>query len=209
MECKVAIVKIHEYLDGELSRDESEKLKAHMEVCSACKSRFEQLEKVDAAMYHAFEAAKPTVHYNANALTARIMQQVPKSPSKKKKGIVRLLYRYPGITAAAIFLLVMFGSFAASWQQDAKLMISVEDVQKLVVDGKTVIVPEGVHVTGDLIVENGSIEVFGEVEGNVTVIDGKMVLASTGHIAGQSKIIDEALGWFWYKVTSAFGGMSK
>lgn len=212
MECKVAISKIHDYLDGELPQDEINKLKTHLGSCSACRQRFEQLEKTDAAVMLALSAAAPTANYDASSsrqLTERIMQQLPKHQSKQRNGFVRFIYRYPGITAAALFLLVVIGSFLASWQGDTMLVISGDDLQQLVIEGNTVIVPEGVHVAGNLTIENGSIEVLGEVEGNVTVIDGNMVLASTGHIAGQSRTIDQALDWFWYKIMSAFDGNSR
>ncbi|MCY1462058.1 hypothetical protein D9M71_797900 [compost metagenome] len=88
------------------------------------------------------------------------------------------------------------------------MVVSGEDLQQLIIEGNTVIVPAGVHYTGDLTVENGKIEVQGEVDGNVTVVDGSMVLASTGHIAGQSRTIDQALDWIWYKVTQTIGGIA-
>ncbi|RJE85245.1 anti-sigma factor [Paenibacillus sp. 1011MAR3C5] len=210
MECKVAIVKIHDYLDGELPREEITKLKTHLKSCSACSERLEQLEKADAAAFAAWESVKPASQLDSAAsadLKNRIMSQLPKPKSTERNRFMRILYRYPGLTAAAVFLLVMLGSLFSSWDQDAKMVVSGEDLQHVVINGNTVIVPEGVKVTGNLTVENGRVEVQGSVDGNVTVIDGSMVLASTGHIAGQSRTIDQALDWFWYKVTSAFGGV--
>lgn len=210
MECKVAIVKIHDYLDGELPREEITELKTHLKSCSACSERLEQLEKADAAAFAAWESVKPAAQLSSAAsadLKNRIMAQLPKPKNNERNRFIRILYRYPGLTAAAVFLLVMLGSFFSSWDQDARMIVSGEDLQHVVINGNTVIVPEGVKVTGNLTVENGRVEVQGSVDGNVTVIDGSMVLASTGHIAGQSRTIDQALDWFWYKVTSAFGGV--
>lgn len=210
MECKVAIVKIHDYLDGELPREEITQLKSHMKSCPACSARFEQLEKADAAAFAAWESVKPAARLDSAAsdqLKQRIMSQLPKSKSKERSRFIRILYRYPGLTAAAVFLLVMLGSLFSSWDQDTNMVVSGEDLQHVVINGNTVIVPEGVKVTGNLTVENGRVEVQGSVDGNVTVIDGSMVLASTGHIAGQSRTIDQALDWVWYKVSSAFGGV--
>lgn len=210
MECKVAIGKIHNYLDGELPREEISVLQSHMKACAACSARFEQLEKTDAAAFAAWEAVKPSVQLDdasSQLLKERIMSQLPKSKSKERSRFVSLLYRYPGLTAAAVFLLVILGSFFATWEEDSQMIVSGEDLQHVVINGKTVIVPEGVKVTGDLTVENGKVEVQGSVDGDVTVIDGSMVLASTGYIAGQSRTIDQALDWFWYKVTSTFGGV--
>lgn len=210
MECKVAIGKIHLYLDGELPREDTIELQSHLKTCQACSTRFEQLESADAAAYTAMEAVKPFTKLDkasSQQLKERIMSQLPKQKNKERSRFVRMLYRYPGITAAAVFLLVMMGSLFASWEEDSKMIVSGEDLQHVVIDGNTVIVPEGVAIAGNLTVENGKVEVLGTVDGDVTVIDGSMVLASTGHIAGQSRTIDQALDWFWYKVTSVFGGV--
>jgi anti-sigma factor RsiW len=212
MNCNVAIVWMHDYLDGELPREDIVTLKSHLLSCPACRSRFEQLQKTDAAAFHTLEALKPTAEYDKKAseqLTERIMQQLPKKRSNQRNRIVRFIYRYPGVTAAAVFVLVMLGSFFTMWEEDTKLMVAGEDLQHVIIEGNTVIVPEGVHLTGNLTVENGTAEVKGAVDGNVTVIDGSLNLASTGYIAGQIKTIDQALDWFWYKVTQTFSGNAR
>ena len=211
MKCNVALISMHEYFVGELSQVEIAELKNHLQGCADCCNRFEQLEKTDAAIYRTLEAIKPAAQYDAAAskeLTERIISQLPKKASGQRNRFVRFIYRYPGFAVAAMFLLVMIGSFFMSWTEDTKLIVSGEDLQNIIIEGNTVIVPEGVHYTGNLTVENGIIEVLGEVEGNVTVVDGSMVLASTGHIAGQSRTIDQALDWFWYKVTQTFSGIA-
>ncbi|CAM4359975.1 zf-HC2 domain-containing protein [Paenibacillus alkaliterrae] len=212
MNCNVAIIWMHDYLDGELPREDIVTLKAHLLSCPACRGRLEQLQKTDAAAFQSLEAIKPAAEYDKKAseqLTERIMQQLPKQKSEQRSGIVRLIYKYPGVTAAAVFALVMLGSFLTMWEEDAKLIVSGEDLQQIIIEGNTVIVPEGVHLTGNLTVENGVADVKGEIDGNVTVIDGTLNLASTGYIAGQSRTIDRALDWFWYKVTQTFGGSSR
>ncbi|WP_138755494.1 zf-HC2 domain-containing protein [Paenibacillus sinopodophylli] len=208
MNCNVAIVWMHDYLDGELPREDIVTLKSHLLSCPACRSRFDQLQKTDAAAFQTLEALKPAAEFDKKAseqLTQRIMQQLPKK-QKQRNRVVRFIYKYPGVTAAAVFALVMLGSFFTMWEEDNKLIVAGEDLQQVIIEGNTVIVPEGAHLTGNLTVENGTAEVKGEVDGNVTVIDGSLNLASTGHIAGQSKQIDQALDWFWYKVTQTFGG---
>ncbi|NIK79058.1 anti-sigma factor RsiW [Paenibacillus castaneae] len=214
MNCNVAIVWMHDYLDGELSREDILTLNTHLLSCPACRSRFEQLQMTDAAAFQTLEAIKPAMDYDKKAseqLTQRIMQQLPKQKSKQRNGVVRFIFRYPGVTAAAVFVLVMLGSFFTMWEGDTKLVVAGqgEDLQHIIIEGTTVIVPEGVHLKGDLTVENGVADVKGEIDGNVTVIDGTLNLASTGHIAGQSRTIDQALDWFWYKVTQTFGGNAR
>jgi len=211
MNCNVAIMWMHDYLDGDLSLADTTELKAHLQQCTACQDRYQQLDHTEAAAYRVFTAHSAAAQYDSEAskdLTNRIMAQLPSKKSKQRAGIVKYIYRYPGITAVAIFLLVMFGSFFMSWQENTELIVAGQDLNQLVIEGDTVIVPEGAHLTGNLTIENGKAIVRGEVDGNVTVIDGTLNLASTGYIAGQSKTIDQALDWFWYKVTLAFGGLS-
>ncbi|MFC6335201.1 zf-HC2 domain-containing protein [Paenibacillus septentrionalis] len=209
MNCKVAIEFIHQYLDGELENHQHEQLNTHLKQCESCMKTYEQLERTDALSRFALQSSMANERKPAEVsnLKQSILAQLPSTRSTQSKArFVRWLYRYPGLTAAAVFLAVMVISMFASWDQDAKLVISgsQEDLQYIVIEGNTVIVPEGIELTGDLVVENGIVEVKGAVSGDVTVIDGQMVLASTGHIAGQSKVIDQALDWFWYKVTSSF-----
>ncbi|MFF2483876.1 zf-HC2 domain-containing protein [Paenibacillus sp. NPDC058071] len=211
MECTVAKVWIHDYLDGELPREEAEQLKAHLESCPACLDRYEQMEKTEALLFDTLEHRRIPGYglTEAAKLTERIMAQLPEEKlPQQRKGALRFLYRYPGLAVAAVFVLVMLGSAMSMWEKDTKLIVSGEDLQQVVIEGNTVTIPEGVHFKGNLIVENGRAEVRGEVEGNVTVIDGSLNLASTGHIAGQSRTIDQALDWFWYKVTQTFSGLA-
>lgn len=212
MKCNVALVWMHDYFDGDLPRESRLELQSHLRTCPACLTRFEQLEKTEAMAFNAMEHAISIPDYDkavSEKLTERIMNQLPKQKAKQQRnGFLRFIYRYPGATAAAVFMLVMLASFTSIWEQDSKLILSGEDLQQVVIVGNTVTVPEGVHIKGNLIVENGKADVRGEVDGNVTVIDGSLNLASTGYIAGQSRTIDQALDWFWYKVTQTFSGLA-
>lgn len=51
MECKVAIGMMHDYFDGDLTRQGTMDLKGHMSTCPACLARFEQLEKTEAMTF--------------------------------------------------------------------------------------------------------------------------------------------------------------
>ncbi|UUZ82092.1 polymer-forming cytoskeletal protein [Paenibacillus sp. P26] len=86
------------------------------------------------------------------------------------------------------------------WDEDQDLLVKGQDLQSVVIQGHTVLVPEGKTVAGDLTVEKGQVQVDGEVKGNVTVIDGSVNMASTAKISGQVKQIDEAFSWLWYKM---------
>lgn len=88
------------------------------------------------------------------------------------------------------------------WNQNNEMVVKGNNLDQIVIEGNTVIVPEGKSIAGDLTIENGTAQVYGDVNGNLTVIDGQLYQASTAHISGQVKSIDQALDWFWYKITN-------
>ncbi len=200
MECKIAVAWMHIYLDGELGREGAESLKQHMRECPACRARFDALAQTEA-----FVRAVPSVPV-PDGLGSRILAAVPnKRRPVAWAGFVR---RHPGMAAAAMFVVVMLSSFVAMWNQDQQLTVSGADLDQLVVEGTTVVVPEGKVISGNLTVTNGSAKVLGEVKGDLTVIDGNIMLASTAHIAGHVEEIDRAIDWAWYKLRSWFGTLA-
>lgn len=199
MDCKEALPLLHEYLDGELQRVEAAKLKQHLAECAGCRKRLAQFEKVEALIQ-----AWPKPEVPAD-MASRIMQSLPPARRKPWYSWVR---RHPAISVAVVFLMVMAASFASLWDEDKELMLKGDDLQAVVIEGNTVIVPEGKTVTGDLTVKGGKLQVEGDVQGNLVVIDGSVVMASTAHISGQVKTIDEAFSWVWFKVNELFGQLS-
>jgi len=79
---------------------------------------------------------------------------------------------------------------------------SVTKQPNLVVEGQTVIVPEGEAVKGDIVVKNGDLIVEGEVDGNVTVINGQY-MASSAVVSGRIEEIDEVFEWLWYTIKNS------
>lgn len=200
MECKTAALWIHEYLDGELPRDQAENLNNHFRECPACRARFDSLAQTEA-----FVRAVPAV-CAPDGLGSKIMAGLPKR--RRPAAWAGFVRRHPGMAAAALFVAVMLSSFVAMWNQDSKLTVSGPDLENVVVEGTTVVVPEGKVVSGDLTIVNGSVRVLGEVRGNLTVIDGDIMLASTAHIAGHTEEIHRAIDWVWYQVKSWFGTLA-
>src|SRR5699024_6558426 len=86
----------------------------------------------------------------------------------------------------------------------------------LIIQGDTVIVPEGVTVVGDLLVKNGNLQIDGQIDGNVTLINGKLIvnpdelghedeyLVASAGVNGEFKHIDEMVEWVWYKLKTLF-----
>lgn len=201
MKCGIAIALMHEYLDeAELTHEQTKRLQAHLDACPDCRQRFESLERTDALI-----RALPTPR-TPEDLADRILRSLPKT--RKPRAWTTWVRRHPAASAAALFVLVMLSSFVAMWNQSQQLSVSGSDLEHVVIQGHTVIVPAGQKVSGDLTIENGTAQVLGEVQGNLTVIDGNVALASTARIAGKVKTIDRAVDWVWYKVTSWFGSLA-
>jgi anti-sigma factor RsiW len=44
------------------------------------------------------------------------------------------------------------------------------------------------------------LEIEGEIQGDVTVINGEQYLASAGHVTGQIEEVNEVFDWIWYHI---------
>lgn len=182
---------MHDYLDGDISREHERELKQHLQSCSDCKQHMHELSDVVAFVKSASHIEAP------NDFEASVMSRLPKP--KHRAGIQRWLRRHPMLTAAATFCVLMSASLWGSYSNDQQF--SVTKQPNLVVEGQTVIVPEGEVVKGDIVVTNGDILVKGEVEGDITVVNGKY-MASSAVVTGQIEEIDQAFEWLWYKIKS-------
>ncbi|MGG6313076.1 zf-HC2 domain-containing protein [Paenibacillus macerans] len=200
MECKQASSLMHDYLDGELSRDHAEQLKQHLMICPDCQKEFRELEQTEMMLFATIKQ-----HTNLSApdeLVNRIISQIPNQP--KQQAWILWIKRHPALTAAAMFLLVMLFSAVSFWDTDDQLVVKGADLDQVIIQGDTVTVPSNSKIAGNLTIENGKAEIYGEVEGNLTVIDGTYYQASTAHISGEVKQIDQALDWIWYRITNTF-----
>lgn len=200
MDCKIAVTTMDLYLDGDLGQNDVADLKRHLADCAACRKRFDELTRTE-ALCRSLPVEKAPAE-----LEARILGKLPKL--RRPAAWTGWVRRHPAMAAAAFFLVVMLSSFVAMWNQDRQLSVTGPDLDNVVIEGTTVIVPEGKEVEGDLTIVNGSAKVFGNVKGNLTVIDGSVTLASTAHIAGNVEQIDRAIDWAWYKLRSWFGTLA-
>ncbi|GGG26640.1 anti-sigma-W factor RsiW [Lysinibacillus alkalisoli] len=180
---------MHDYLDGDISREHEQELKKHLQRCSDCQQHMHELSDTIAFVKSATHVAAP-LHFEAS-----VMAKLPKQ--KHRMGVQKWLRQHPLLIAAAVFCLLMSATLFSSFKDDQQF--SVTKQPNLVVDGQTVIVPKGEVVKGDIVVRNGDIVVEGEVDGNITVINGKY-MASTAMVTGQIEEINEAFDWLWYKI---------
>lgn len=201
MICDEALPLMHEYLDGDLDGSEAVELKKHLVACPSCNRLFKQMEQTEAMVRMLPEGLVPS------GLTARIMSRIPQE--KKRTGWFNWVKAHPAVSVASVFVLVMISSFLSLWNEDQDMVVKGANLDQVVIRGDTVIVPQGHTVQGDLMVKRGKIQVDGNVEGDLTVIDGSYNLASTAYISGHVTKVDETLEWIWYKVNEVFSWFSK
>jgi anti-sigma factor RsiW len=187
--CPEQIIELmHEYLDEELDLDKEKVLRDHLKSCKECEIIFNELKKTDAFVRGISHMQAPP------GFTANVLAKLPKE--KKKVWMQRWFTNHPMLTAASVFIILMMGSLFSSWSQDREFSVSKQ--KNLVVQNNTVIVPKGETVKGDVVVHNGNVRIEGEVQGDVTVINGEKYLASAGHVTGQIEEINEVFDWIWY-----------
>lgn len=181
---------MHEFLDGELSYEDELVLKEHLQKCPDCQKHFQELKRTEAYI-------KSVSHIQtSDDFTSKVLASLPKE--KRMTSVKRWFKHHPMLTAAAVFLIFMIGSLVNGWADDQKFSFTKQP--NLVVENNTVIVPEGEVIKGDIVVKNGNIRIEGEVEGNVTIINGEQYLASAGKVTGEIHEINELFEWLWFKI---------
>ncbi|AOV06563.1 anti-sigma factor family protein [Sporosarcina ureilytica] len=185
---------MHAYLDGDISRDDERVLNEHLKQCTSCQELMDDL-------IGAVQFIEKAEHIQApSGFVDGVMARLPKE--KSQAGIQRWLRRHPLLAAVAMFFILMSVSVLSSYGNDQQF--SVTKQPNLIVEGETVIVPEGEVIKGDVVVKNGELRVEGEVDGNVTVIHGSKYMASTAVVTGTSQEIDKAFDWLWFKIKETF-----
>lgn len=203
MVCKEVLPLMHKHFDGELAVAESTDLQAHLSVCETCHHYFKQLERTEAIIRSMIPAPISSPDY----LTERIMESLPLQ--RKRNVFSRWIKRHPAASVAVVFIAIMLGSFLTLWDEDPQLMVKGSGFDQVIIKGNTVYVPEGNTIYGDLIVKGGRVQVDGDVQGNIVVIDGSLNMASTAHISGKISYVNQAMDWIWFKMNEMFGLFSK
>lgn len=114
-------------LDGEISAEENEELRAHLDTCESCRSFYEAMKAISGTDEQLPEAPE---HFTENVM-ARVRQAAApeEKPVKKKAGITRLATRYGALAAAAavaIWAGVHFsGAFSAKNTESAASEIAM------------------------------------------------------------------------------------
>lgn len=191
LNCPEEIIEImQEFLDEDIEMGKEKKLREHLRSCKECEILFNEFKKTIALVRSTSNIQAP------ENFTRTILASLPKE--KKKISIQRWLQKHPFTAAASLFIVLMMGSLISIWNDDREFSVSKQ--QNLVIKNNTVIVPKGEVVKGDVIVQNGKLKIEGEVQGNVTVINGEEYMASAGHVTGNVEEINEVFDWIWYQI---------
>ncbi|WP_174615456.1 zf-HC2 domain-containing protein [Virgibacillus ihumii] len=198
-----AIELMHKYLDNDLMKDEEEKLRHHLENCEQCQKHFHELKRTITLVQSTDRISAPS------GFTESVMGNLP--VEQKRMRYKRWFKAHPVLVSAAIFFFFMFTGIFSAWNQDSALVVSKQE--NLVIQGDTVIVPENVTVSGDLLVKNGDLRLEGTVDGNVTIINGELIdqpiegsglMASVGEVNGELEQVDQVFEWVWYHMKDMF-----
>src|SRR5690606_40700869 len=108
---------------------------------------------------------------------------------KRSEGVRRWLRHHPLLAAASLFIFLMGASLFSGWNDDDQFSVTAQP--NLIVENGVVVVPEGEVVEGDITVKNGDIRIEGEVNGDVTVINGEKYMASAGNVTGEIEEINQ------------------
>ncbi|QFG00818.1 anti-sigma factor [Psychrobacillus glaciei] len=181
---------MHEYLDGEISREHELELKFHLQSCVDCQKHMHELSDVVAFIKGAAHVKAPT------GFKKSVMERLPKE--KSHAGVSRWLRRHPILTAAALFLLFMSSALFTNFNEEKQFSFTKQE--NVIVEGETVIIPKGQVVKGDLVVKNGDVRIDGELDGNLTVINGSKYMASTAVITGKTEEINKVFDWLWFHI---------
>ncbi len=189
--CPERIVHLmHDYLDGEISREHELELKSHLQSCVDCQAHMHELSDVVAFVKGAAHVEAP------NYFTETVMARLPKE--KSHAGFSRWFRQHPMLSAAALFILFMSSTIFTNFNDEQQFSFTKQE--NVIIEGETVIIPKGQVVVGDLVVKNGNVQIDGELDGDLTIINGSKYMASTAVITGKTEEINQAFDWLWFKI---------
>jgi anti-sigma factor RsiW len=188
---------IQKVVDGEATLEEKKQLDDHLTTCPSCKQHLHELKK-------AIAFVQSSSHIEAPAgFTENIMAKLPeRKPVSKWKQWSR---KHPLLISAAVFFFLMLASVYSLWNSnDEQVVVTGSGQVEIDQESGKVIVPEGAVIKGDLVVRNGQLQIDGEVQGNVLLVNSESYYASVGHVSGEIHELDQVLDWVWYHTKHFF-----
>ncbi|MGD9678193.1 MAG: hypothetical protein AB7V16_07555 [Vulcanibacillus sp.] len=189
MDCLRAIYLMHDYFDGDIEEQSFKELTKHINNCLACNVHYNELKNTNLILMQL-----PTENVSTD-LSDNILIKCA-----KKERVKKLASRYPVVFAASIFLLLFSVSLISYTVPGNDFKLVSENYQNLIIKGNEVIVPEGKEICGDIIIENGNLQIIGEVKGNVTVVNGEIFMASASQVDGTTNQVDLIFERIWYQL---------
>lgn len=194
---------LHRYLDEDMSVAERTDFEAHLAACEHCLTHFTELgsaiQSLEGADWHKAPAG----------FTESVLAKLDHVAPPRRNWRVPIM-KYSGIAAA---VLLVFG-LGASFATPEEFALQANHTDGLIVTDGKVIVPEGSEYNGDLVIQNGDIEVRGKVNGNVTALNGQVHLARAvgADVSGEVAEVDQALekvGYYLKELWREVAGDSK
>lgn len=195
--------RIQDYLDQNQPPEDFKRLEAELREANAM-DEFEEYRLLDAEL-RTLPAPKLSADFTSRVL-AQLPQQVDQpnvTPLRKSSRFGGTMKQYPLLAAASIFMLLSVGSLGGYLTQEEH-DLSYTNVPGIVAENGEVVVPKGVTVNQDLYVEGGNVRIEGNVNGDVTTVDGKAYTASAGNVTGEIKQIDQLFERVWYGIKRIF-----
>jgi anti-sigma factor RsiW len=159
-------------------------LKEHLTNCTFCQQHMHELSKVVAFVQSASHITAP------NDFVGNVAARLPKE--KSRAAVKRWFHSHPLLTAAALFMILMSASLFTSFNEDQQFSFTKQP--NIVVEGNTVIVPEGETVKGNLVVKNGNLKIDGVVDGDVTIINGSNIWHQQRMLQEVEELIKHLIG---------------
>lgn len=182
---------IQNVLDGEATEEEKKIFDHHIRECASCKQHLHELKKVIAFVQSSSHIEAPL------GFTETVMAKLPERKQMSKwKQWTR---KHPLLVSAAVFFLLMIASISSLWNSgEEQVVVSGSGHVKIDQESGRIIVPEGEVIVGDLVVRNGHLQVDGEIQGNLLLVNSEAYYASVGQVSGEINEVNQALEWFWY-----------
>jgi anti-sigma factor RsiW len=174
--------RMHDYLDEELTTAQRTEFEAHLAACPECMAHLTEIGSAIQTVTR-LEWVKAPGDFT-ESLLHKIGHDFPKRRNWRRK-----VMQYSGIAAAVV---LVFG-LGVSMATPDKFALQADNTQGIIVEDGKVIVPEGTAYNGDLVIQNGDIEVRGKVNGNVTALNGKIYRAAGADISGETVVVDQAM----------------
>jgi len=180
---------LHLFLDEELDETGRNQVREHLAECVDCRNHVRHIRTVETAVSRAdwLEVSED--------FTSRLMIRLEKDFPRRR------LLSWRKYTIPAAVAVVLLGFVAGTWlsvPSQAVVLGKTTQADSVVIKGGEVVIPRNTTIKGHLTVENAIVRVYGRVNGDVTALNGKILMASGGDITGKKQEVNGALQWIAY-----------